>query len=241
MDKRVEFQNLVNSSSKITFITGAGISAESGVPTFRGINGLWKNYKVEELATPYAFAKNPELVWDWYNWRRELISKCKPNTAHNYITYLEQLKNSFLITQNVDGLHKKSGTKNIIEIHGSIWNIKCVKCSYSEENYEIPLKFPPKCPDCGELLRPGVVWFGESLNSHDLEQALSLTINSDLLIVIGTSAFVQPVASLPFQAKRYNKNIKIIDINPVKNSISNISDLYIPEKSGEFLKNLNNV
>ena len=237
MDEKKEFRKLIDISKKITVITGAGISAESGVPTFRGSNGLWKNYRAEELATPYAFAKNPKLVWEWYNWRRELISKCKPNAAHDFITLLEKEKTSFLITQNVDGLHKKSGTKNLIEIHGSIWMIKCVNCDYSEENYDIPLIFPPKCPVCGNLLRPGVVWFGESLNSYDLERALSMTINSDLLIVIGTSAVVQPVASFPFQAKQHNKNVKIIDINPVRNSISDIADIYISKKSGEFLKN----
>jgi NAD-dependent deacetylase len=237
MNNLESFEKLIDSSEKITFITGAGISAESGVPTFRGSNGLWKNYRAEELATPYAFEKNPEIVWEWYNWRRELISKCVPNPAHYFISGLEGSKDTFLITQNVDGLHKKAGSKNLVEIHGSIWKIKCVNCTYSEENYKVPLTFPPTCQKCGSLMRPAVIWFGESLIGTDLDRAVKECLNCDLLIVIGTSAVVQPVASFPFQAKRHNNKIKIIDINPVKNDISEIADLYIQENSGEFLKN----
>ena len=237
---RKELINYVNSFQKVTVITGAGISAESGVPTFRGKDGLWKQYRAEELATPYAFIKNPVLVWEWYNWRRELISKCKPNPAHYYLVNLEKEKgdNFLLITQNVDGLHRKAGSKRIIEIHGCIWRVKCVSCSYKDYNYEIPIKILPKCPECGNLLRPDVVWFGESLDSNDLKRSIEACVNCELLIVIGTSGVVQPVASFPFQAKSQNKNLKLIDINPVKNPISEIADLYIPFKSGEFFNGI---
>ncbi len=235
-----EFLRLIKSANKITVITGAGISAESGVPTFRGEDGLWKNYRAEELATPYAFQKNPQLVWEWYNWRRELISKCEPNPAHKFLVKLEKEKgdNFLLITQNVDGLHRKAGNKRIIEIHGCIWRVKCVNCAYKDYNYDIPIKILPKCPECDDVLRPDVVWFGESLDYNDLQKSIEACIKCDLLIVIGTSGVVQPVASFPFQAKSNNKNLKLIDINPVKNPISEIADLYIPYKSGEFLKDV---
>ncbi len=239
-DYKEKFLKLIDSANKITVITGAGISAESGVPTFRGEDGLWKNFKAEELATPYAFQKNPELVWEWYNWRRELISKCEPNPAHKFLVKLEKEKgdNFLLITQNVDGLHRKAGNKRIIEIHGCIWRVKCVSCDYKDYNYNIPIEILPKCPECGNLLRPDVVWFGESLDYNDLQRSIDACINCDLLIVIGTSGVVQPVASFPFQAKSRNKDLKLIDINPVKNPISEIADLYIPYKSGEFLKDV---
>ncbi len=237
---RKQFLNLINNSQKITVITGAGISAESGVPTFRGKDGLWKNFRAEELATPEAFNRNPEIVWEWYNWRRELISKCDPNPAHKFLVKLEKEKedNFLLITQNVDGLHRKAGNKRIIEIHGCIWRVKCIKCSFKEYNYDIPIKILPECSECKDLLRPDVVWFGESLNYNDLQRSINACINCDVLIVIGTSGVVQPVASFPFQAKSQNKNLKLIDINPVKNPISEIADLYIPYKSAEFLGSL---
>ena len=234
-----KFLKLLEDSKKITVITGAGISAESGVPTFRGKDGLWKNYRAEELATPYAFEKNPEIVWQWYNWRRELISKCQPNTAHYFLAKLEKEKDDFLlITQNVDGLHRKAGSKKIIEIHGCIWRVKCSKCKYKEFNYKIPIEILPKCPECNSILRPDVVWFGESLDYFDLDKAIKACISCDLLIVIGTSAVVQPVASFPFQAKSENSKLKLVDINPIKNPISEIADLYIQEKAGEFFKEL---
>ncbi len=237
---REKFLEYLNKSDKVTVITGAGISAESGVPTFRGEDGLWKNFRAEELATPYAFNENPKLVWEWYNWRRELISKCEPNPAHYFLVKLEQDKgdNFLLITQNVDGLHRRAGSKRIIEIHGCLWRVKCISCSYKDYNYDIPIEILPKCPECGNLLRPDVVWFGESLDYNDLERSIEACINCDLLIVIGTSGVVQPVASFPFQAKSKNKDLKLIDINPTKNPISEIADLYIPFKSGEFFNGI---
>ena len=234
------FKKIIKNSQRITVITGAGISAESGVPTFRGKDGLWKNFRAEELATPEAFQSNPKLVWEWYNWRRELISKCEPNPAHHFLVKLEEkFKDNFLlITQNVDGLHRKAGNKRIIEIHGCIWRVRCINCGKKEYNYDVPIKLLPYCKECGGLLRPDVVWFGESLDYNDLQRSIDACINCDLLLVIGTSGVVQPVASFPFQAKRANPKLTLIDINPVKNPISEISDLYIPYKSGEFLNNI---
>jgi NAD-dependent deacetylase len=237
MDKiKKRFLSLIKNSEKITVITGAGISAESGVPTFRGKNGLWKNFKPEELATPFAFQKNPKLVWEWYNWRRNLISKCKPNKAHYFIAQLECIKNKFLlITQNVDGLHSRAGNKKLIEIHGSIWKVKCTKCSYNEENWDVPVNFPPLCPKCNNLLRPAVVWFGESLNYVDLDTSISNIIESELLIIVGTSGVVQPVASFPFQGKQQNSDLKIVEINLEPTPITKIADMFIQSKSAEFL------
>jgi len=234
-----KFISLIKTSKKISVITGAGISAESGVPTFRGENGLWRSYRPEDLATPEAFTRDPKLVWEWYNWRRELISNCTPNSAHLFISYLESLIPEFLlITQNVDGLHKRGGSRNIIEIHGSIWDIKCSKCLYLSENRDLPIIYPPLCPQCQNILRPGVVWFGESLDYRKLEESVNFIAASDLLIVIGTSGIVQPVASLPFQGKQINKKLKIIEINPTSTPITNISDLFIKEPSAKFLSDL---
>ena len=237
-----KFLNFIKEADKISVITGAGISAESGIPTFRDSNGLWRNHKPEELATLSAFNKQPEVVWDWYNWRRELISKCSPNPAHDFIANLEKNSKEFLlVTQNVDGLHQRAGSRKIIEIHGSVWKIKCISCNYNVESWEVPIKYPPKCPICNNLLRPAVVWFGESLDYNNLKLSVDFINQSDLLIIIGTSGVVQPVASFPFQARQNNPTIKIIEINPYKTPITNISNLFIKEKSGEFLKKITNV
>ncbi len=237
-----KFLEFVDNSDKISVITGAGISAESGVPTFRGEDGLWNNYRAEELATLSAFNNNPKLVWEWYNWRRGLISKCLPNPAHYYLADLEKNRKDYLlITQNVDGLHVKAGSKKVIEIHGSIWKIKCVSCHYNEENLEEPLNYPPLCPECNNLLRPDVVWFGEALDYNKLSQSLNFIKKSDLLIVIGTSGVVQPVASFPVQGKNANPNLKIVEINLYETPITRFADLFINAKSGEFFKGINNV
>ena len=143
-------------------LTGAGISAESGVPTFRGDGGLWKDYKAEDLATPEAFVKDPRLVWEWYNWRRELISKALPNAAHKALVQLEIRKREFtLITQNVDGLHDRAGSGRMLKLHGDIWRMRCTVCGANWPDRRAPLpKIPPHCA-CGGLARPGVVWFGD--------------------------------------------------------------------------------
>ena len=149
-------------SKKVMVISGAGISAESGVPTFRGKDGLWRNYNAMELATPEAFASDPKLVWEWYNWRRELISKCSPNPAHTTLSEIEKSKDEFLlVTQNVDGLHRIAGSKNVVEIHGNIWHMRCTKEGKVTENTQVPIDpLPPMC-ECGAMLRPHIVWFGE--------------------------------------------------------------------------------
>ncbi len=146
----------------VAVLTGAGVSAESGVPTFRGNNGLWRQYRAEDLATPGAFARDPKLVWEWYDWRRGLIAQAQPNAGHRALVELEKRVPSFtLITQNVDGLHELAGSRNVLEVHGSIWKVRCTSCERERMDRRTPLpEIPPKC-ECGALLRPGVVWFGE--------------------------------------------------------------------------------
>jgi NAD-dependent deacetylase len=190
----------LRSAEEVAVLTGAGISAESGVPTFRGEDGLWKKYRPEELANIDAFMRNPTLVWEWYNYRRNLISEIDPNPGHYALAQLEQMLDTFtLITQNVDGLHQRAGSKNVLELHGNITKNKCVSCSkmYSTIKKSSDL---PRC-ECGGLLRPDVVWFGESLPQRELQLAFDTASNSDVFLSIGTSGVVQPAASLPLVAR----------------------------------------
>lgn len=224
-------------AQKVCVLTGAGVSAESGVPTFRGADGLWKKYRVTELATPQAFSNNPELVWEFYNWRRELIARVKPNPAHYALAELERKKQGFvLVTQNVDGLHHRAGSKTVLQIHGSIWRVKCSSCSFDAEDKRVPLPDLPKCPECGALLRPGVVWFGEALDSKILERAFRASRDCDLMLMIGTSAMVQPAASLPLEAKASGS--KVIEINLEKTPHTGVLDMSIFGKAGRILPQL---
>ena len=198
---------------------------------------MWKQYRAEELATPYAFASNPKLVWEWYDWRRSIIKPLSPNAAHITIAKLENYYNKFkLITQNVDGLHEKAGSKNIIELHGNIWKVQCTAEGYVNDNYDVPLKeIPPKCR-CSALLRPYIVWFGEPLHLGTFENAVSAVQNADILLVIGTSAIVQPAASLPIITKEANR--LVIEINIEDTPLTPIVDLSIKGKAAEILPRL---
>lgn len=185
-------------------LTGAGVSAESGVPTFRGEGGLWGEYRAEELATPQAFKKDPELVWRFYEWRRQLVRGCRPNRAHALLAELERAVGDFmLITQNVDGLHQRAGSRRLVELHGSLWRLKCSTCDQRWRDLAVPLDtIPPSCPRCGELARPDVIWFGEQLDRQRLERARQASERASTFLVIGTSALVEPAASLPRVAAR---------------------------------------
>jgi NAD-dependent deacetylase len=158
---------------RVVALTGSGISAESGIPTFRGENGLWRRYRAEDLATPEAFARDPVLVWEWYDWRRSLIAPAEPNAGHRVLARWETLFDSFaVITQNVDGLHGKAGSREVVELHGNIWKTRCTREGTVREARETPLPhLPPVCPDCGALARPHIVWFGEALDRSVLERA----------------------------------------------------------------------
>ncbi len=224
---------------RVVALTGAGISAESGVPTFRGEDGLWKQYRPEELATPQAFMSDPELVWEWYFYRRQLISEAEPNPGHKALVELERLLGDAftLITQNVDGLHRRAGSEKPIELHGNIFVNRCHDCArrFPDDalNFE---ELPPRCPDCGGPVRPGVVWFGESLNPVDIEDAFMKSQQATLFLSIGTSAVVHPAAALPETAKRSGAHL--IEINPSSTPLSPLADRVIRESSSQALPRL---
>lgn len=218
-------------------LTGAGISAESGVPTFRGDGGLWKDYKAEDLATPEAFVKDPRLVWEWYNWRRELISQALPNAAHKALVQLEIRKREYtLITQNVDGLHDRAGSGRVLKLHGDIWRMRCTVCGANWPDRRAPLpKIPPHCA-CGGLARPGVVWFGEPLPDGMMKEAEHAAGSAEVLLVVGTSAVVYPAASLVPYAKQ--GGAKVIEINTGDTGFTNLVDCALRGPAGELLPQL---
>jgi NAD-dependent deacetylase len=219
-------------------LTGAGMSAESGVPTFRGKDGLWGKFRAEELATMDAFMANSKIVWEWYNWRRELIAKVQPNPGHQAITELEALCDNFtLITQNVDNLHRVAKTQNILELHGNIHRNKCVDCNKQcDDDLEIDPGRIPACDSCGGKIRPDVVWFGEMLNERIIGQAFKESERADIFFSVGTSSLVHPAASLPPLAKR--NGATLVEINIEETPISFLADFRIRSKSGEFLPGL---
>jgi NAD-dependent deacetylase len=220
---------------KIVFVTGAGISLESGIPTFRGKEGLWRNYDPMKLATIDAFYDNPELVWKWYNERRANVFQAKPNQGHKAIAELEKYAEVVVLTQNIDGLHQKAGSSKVLELHGSIVTIKCTVCKFKDD---IPVKFsrnPPLCK-CGNLLRPDVVWFGEPLPQKIWQKAIDFASDCDLMIVVGTSLFVSPANTLPVYAQR--NNAILIEINPENTKMSSEMDLVINNSSTIVLPKL---
>ena len=224
-------------SQRVTVLTGAGISAESGVPLFRGAGGLWQKHRPEDLATPQAFARDPQLVWEWYDWRRARVAEAKPNPGHYALAELEQRVSDFtLITQNVDGLHDRAGSRNILKLHGDIWQLRCTDCRQEMDNTDVPLvDLPPHCR-CGALLRPAVVWFGESLSTSVLQTAANAATRAQLFLVIGTSALVQPAASLPLLAQQ--NGAKLVEINLEETPLSAQADASFWGKAGELLPRL---
>jgi NAD-dependent deacetylase len=220
----------IRQASAITVLTGAGISAASGVPTFRGREGLWKSHAPEELATPEAFERDPKLVWEWYDWRRGLISKCRPNPAHAVLAGWSRRYTRFtLITQNVDGLHEESGVEDVIRFHGSIWEVFCRnRCPSSPDRWidkTVPLDtIPPRCPYCGGLIRPGVVWFGEAIE-HDILARSAAALDCDLFLMVGTSAVVYPAAGL--MAEAHHRGAFTAEINLEATPASGTVDLSI--------------
>jgi NAD-dependent deacetylase len=223
---------------QVAVLTGAGISDESGVPTFRGEKGLWRQYRPEELATPDAFARNPRLVWEWYDWRRGLIGACQPNAAHHALADMEaQLPSFTLITQNVDGLHHMASSQRVLELHGNIWRMRCTREGTTHVDRATPLPdLPPHCTNCGALLRPDVVWFGEHLSADVLEAAFAAAAVCDVMLVIGTSAVVQPAATLPLVAKQ-NK-AAIVEVNPQATPLSDFADLTLRQPAAQALPQL---
>ncbi len=178
-------QDQIKNYKKIVFVTGAGISQENGIPTFRGKDGLWRNYDVMKLGTIDAFYENPKLVWEWYNEKRSNIFQAQANLGHKAITELEKYAQVTILTQNIDGLHKKAGNSNVLELHGSIIKIKCSVCNYNEEILTEISDFPPLCK-CGNILRPDVVWFGEPLPQDVWQNAINYASQCDLMVIVGT-------------------------------------------------------
>jgi NAD-dependent deacetylase len=191
-------------ADSVTILTGAGVSAASGIPTFRGAAGLWKNYRATDLATPDAFRRDPATVWEWYGWRREQIALAVPNEAHRVLAQWTRARDRWrVVTQNVDDLHLRAGTRDLVRLHGSIWELSCWSgCGHERwRDQRVPLPdMPPRCPGCGGLGRPGVVWFGESLEPADVMRAQALAA-CDVFIAAGTSAVVYPAAGLLHEAR----------------------------------------
>jgi len=218
----------------VLVLTGAGISAESGVPTFRGPEGLWRQFRPEDLATPHAFARDPKLVWEWYAWRREKIAPLSPNAAHHALARLEERVPEFLLaTQNVDGLHRVAGSRRLVELHGSLWRVRCVRCGSDHEDRRVPLPdLPPRC-GCGGLLRPAVVWFGEALSADAMEPALGAARQAEVILVIGTSSLVYPAAALP-QLGRENGAF-VVEVNPEETPLSRLAAVSLRGPAAEVV------
>jgi len=227
-------KSLLTKKTRVVVLTGAGISAESGVPTFRGEEGLWKKFRPEELATFDAFMANPQLVWEWYEYRRKIIEEIKPNPGHLALVDFQNYFEKFdLITQNVDGLHRKAGSENVINLHGNITRNKCIQCGKKYESLEGTIEgIPPKCP-CGGNIRPDVVWFGEMLPQEALNYAFAVSSACNLFFSIGTSAVVHPAASLSLIAKRGEAFVVEVNISPTE--ITHLVDESLLGKSGEIL------
>lgn len=229
-----EARRWLAAAQSVVALTGAGISAESGVPTFRGDGGLWRNFRAEDLATPQAFARDPNLVWEWYDWRRGLIAGTRPNPGHTALARLEQVKPHFtLVTQNVDGLHDLAGSRRILKLHGDIWRLRCTACPAEWPDRRTPLpKLPPHC-QCGSLARPGVVWFGENLPAGIFEEACEAVTRCEVLLVVGTSAVVYPAAGLIPLARR--SGVRVIEVNSDATPMSDLVDASLRGPAGEIL------
>lgn len=231
----------LRTAGRIAVLTGAGISAESGVPTFRGPEGLWRRYRPEDLATPLAFARDPALVWEWYRWRRQRMAAVSPNPGHFALARMEARRPGFvLVTQNVDGLHAAAGSRNLVELHGNIWRDRCT----SRPPHRFDRQFGegtegameiPRC-HCGAPLRPDVVWFGEGLAPGDLEAAIEAFREADLALVVGTSSVVYPAAALPGVAK--SAGALVVEINPDETPLSGEADVVLRGPSGVVLPEL---
>jgi NAD-dependent deacetylase len=232
-----ELAQLLSTVSRLVVLTGAGISVESGIPPFRGPEGLWRTFRPEQLATPQAFQRDPHLVWEWYDWRRGKIAQTRPNRGHEALVSFEaRIPDFILLTQNVDGLHRLAGSRRLLEIHGNIWEVRCLDCGTIREDRRVPLPILPHCEICGGLLRPNVVWFGESLNSEILRQAESALIQSQVVLVVGTSAVVQPAASFAIWGRQSGAKIAEINLDPTP--LTAYCDFALTGKAGEILPKL---
>ncbi|HLX71787.1 MAG TPA: NAD-dependent deacylase [Verrucomicrobiae bacterium] len=225
-------------AQRVTVLTGSGVSAESGVPTFRDAQtGLWAKYKPEELATPTAFRRNPRLVWEWYAWRRKIVAEAKPNPAHFALVELARIAPKFhLITQNVDGLHQRAGSEKVIELHGNITRTKCFDEDTIISKWSDTGDVLPKCPHCGGLLRPDVVWFEEPLPESEISLAQQASGSCDVFLSIGTSTVVYPAAALPFLALK--SGAIVVEINPQPTPLTEKAQFVLSGAAGAVLPEL---
>ena len=228
----------LKAATRIAVLTGAGISAESGIPTFREAQtGLWERFRPEDLASPDAFARDPKTVWDWYRWRRELVDRAAPNEGHRAIAELQQsLPGSVLITQNVDGLHQTAGSSDAIELHGSIRRVRCTACHEKREWSADEADFPPTCI-CGAMLRPDIVWFGEMLPEDALARAFAAAESCDVFLSVGTSNLVQPAASLPWIAASRHAFVAVVNVS-MDGQVQADNVVHLTGKAGDILPRL---
>jgi NAD-dependent deacetylase len=241
----IDLASRIDSAQRFTVMTGAGVSAASGVPTFRGPDGLWRRYRPEELATSEAFARDPALVWEWYAWRRETVAACRPNAAHDVLARWSRRDgwhDGFrLITQNVDDLHVRAGTRDLVRLHGSLWELKCFSgCArgarpWRDEHVPLP-ELPPRCPYCGGHARPAVVWFGESLDPEHVHRAVDATA-CDVFLTVGTSAVVYPAAGFVHHAR--TRGAFTVEINMDETPASALVDVSLRGPAEEILPALN--
>jgi NAD-dependent deacetylase len=231
----MEMRSEMQPHTRVAVLSGAGISAASGIPTFRGAqDSLWEKYRPEELATPEAFHADPELVWRWYDWRRSLIAKAQPNDAHLALVKLaDRVRQVTIITQNVDGLHARAGSRDVLEFHGSIWRLRCLTCGREREDRRVPLPIPLRCDACGGMHRPGVVWFGEGIDPDVLDQAAAAAQQCDVFLVIGTSGAVYPAAGLVAVAA--NSGARVLEFNVERSAISDRVNLFVGGSADQTL------
>jgi NAD-dependent deacetylase len=229
-----EVKTRLAAARSVAVLTGAGISADSGVPTFRGADGLWRNFRAEDLATPEAFERDARLVWEWYDWRRELIATKKPNPAHETVAAMERRFSRFwLITQNVDGLHRDAGSSKLSEIHGNIWKVRCTACGLVEDNRQVPIPIPPSCTVCHQIVRPHIVWFGESLAADDITKSYEALESCEVLLIIGTSGLVYPAASFAPVAK--SAGAFVVEINLAATPNSGVVDVALQGRAKDIV------
>lgn len=246
-DLERQARRLLMEARSPVILTGAGISAESGIRTFRDSGGLWEQHAIDDVATLQGFRRDPELVWRFYNARRRSASTASPNTAHRALAHYEQRLRRYgpssadhgpliLLTQNIDGLHQKAGSRHVVELHGTLWGARCSECGI--RTTPVPLEVPilPSCEECDGLLRPDVVWFGEPLDPERIDRALEATDACDVFLVVGTSAIVQPAAGLPYQAAR--RGVPVIEVNLEETPVTRYAAYSLFGKAGEILPEL---
>ncbi|MFO7654007.1 MAG: NAD-dependent deacylase [Candidatus Krumholzibacteriia bacterium] len=222
----------IGPDTRVAVLSGAGISAASGIPTFRGAqDGLWSRYRPEDLATPAAFRRDPELVWRWYDWRRGLIAGARPNAAHHALAQLAARCPVTIITQNVDGFHQQAGSQDVLEFHGSIWRVRCTGCGREVEDRRVPVPIPPRCAVCNDLQRPAVVWFGEAIDPGVMRDAANAAGGCDLFVVVGTAGAVHPAAGLVQTAR--NAGAQILEFNTAYSAITPLVDLFVPGSAAD--------